>query len=51
MVAISMLAIYILFVILHMMCIGIWIHHHTASVPFAGLDFRKSAELVDYSEA
>ncbi len=43
MVAISMPDIYKVFAILHMMRIGVLIHHHTASVTFVGLDFGKSS--------
>jgi hypothetical protein len=44
MVAISMLDIYKVFVLLHMIYIGIWFHHHTASVTFVGLDFWKVSQ-------
>ncbi len=45
MVALSMLDIYKVFAILHMIIKGILIHHHTVSVTFVGFDYGKSAEI------
>ncbi len=45
MVAIYMPDICKVFAILHMICISIWIHHHTASVIFVGVHSGKSAEI------
>ena len=39
--------IYKMFVFIQMMLIGMWIHHHSATVKFAGVDFGKSAEMLD----
>ncbi len=37
--------VYKVFAILHMMSVGIWINHHTASVTIVDLDFGKSAAI------